>query len=436
MSEVSYKERLKENVLNSSWKEELKVSHEIRECIIRFIDGLSEEDAALLLSQDEKREVITRETKNIPLIVNPEEKDPEKLIRSSEDLGVIEYDRPLPRIADMLFLYAASPETRRKSAEEQADLYWEKLSDVYKLKYSALRVNESLVLATKLAQKIPEATSRKKTFAIREDWKQKSGHQKGKISKTLKTEVAIIMPSLNEENIVIEEEAGITEYDLALHDAYVSCREAGNVAITCAMIFRAANGISDGRSITPDQESDTKESIEKCRKTLATINATEEYNEYAERNNLPRLDKYVISGNLISCERVTVELNGKIVEAYVAPLDKSKDPLLKRYAEISKRIERVPQDVLRIPTISNTERNIVLRRHLILQVRRIKSGNSKNSISYDTLYEISGATTKTEKTRVRSDTHKILEHWRKIHHIKGYTEKKKGKAFSEIVLLY
>ena len=241
MSKVSYKEKLKENVLNSSWKEELKVSHEIRECIIRFIDGLSEEDAALLLSQDEKREVITIETKNVPLIVNPEEKNPEKLIRSSEDLGVIKYDRPLPRIADMLFLYAASPETRRKSAEEQADLYWEKLADAYNFveKYSARRVETSLILATKLTQEMQEATSRNKAFSVKETWKNKKN---GKANKTPKLQAAFIMPSLNEDGVIIPKEAGVTNYDLAMQDAYISCRVAGNVAITYAMICNARSG--------------------------------------------------------------------------------------------------------------------------------------------------------------------------------------------------
>ena len=107
-----------------------------------------------------------------------------------------------------------------------------------------------------------------------------------------------------------------------------------------------------------------------------------------------------------------------------------------RHAKISNHFERVPQDVLRIPTISNTERNIVLRRHLILQVRRIKGGNSINSISYDTLFKISGATTRTEKARVRSDARKILDHWKSIQYIKGYTEKKKGNAISGISLIY
>ncbi len=438
MSEVSYKERLKENVLSSSWKEELKASHEIRECIIRFIDGLSEEDAALLLSQDEKREVITRETKNIPLIVNPEEKDPEKLIRSSEDLGVIEYDRPLPRIADMLFLFAASPETRRESAEEQADLYWEKLADVYNFaaKYSAYRVEESVILATKLVQKLPEATSRQTKFAIREDWKQRSGHQKGKITKTMKTEVAVIMPSLDDETIMIPAEAGITDIDLVIYGGYVSSREAGNIAITDAMIFKAANGIDDGRSISPDQEASTRASMDKFRKTLAKIDATEEFNVFAEKNNLPHVDKYILDGNLISCERVIVELNGRVVEAYVSPLGKSHDPLLKKHADISDRIQRVSPDVLRIPTISNTERNMVLRNYLIIQVRRIKGGNSKNLISYNTLFKIAEADTRTEKARVRDNVRKILNHWKKIEHIKGYTEKKKGNAISGISIIY
>lgn len=434
MSEVSYKERLKENVLSSSWEEELKASPELRTAILDYIDQLSEDQASALLALDEFRPTVTVETKDVPQFVIT--KDPEGVQQvPSEDLGVIAYEQQPIRIADLLVMVTASKNGRdfiRGAASDPADQvssYWKQIAEILPVERATRPENYPLI-TTALAQdfrSLPQKETRRFTFSTPQDI------PRGRGVKHLITPVTAEYTG--------EGKITLQPIDLSIVSAVAGLLEAGNMVITPAMVWRWMAGLPESAKVTRHQEKIVTEAIERMRLTKMTIDATEEAQHYRKDAKLGSLDQNILM--LTGAKMVSV--NGKKAQGWEPVFTKKGIvilPILYVHAQISGQIQSVNSEDLRIEDVSMTEKNIVLRDVILTNLHRITSGKAKgNRISYSQLYKIvkideASKTARVEKKRVRETVGKILQDLKKkgrFYDFKEYGRSKTARDGVEIL---
>lgn len=435
-------EDLKEMIFSSESGKALEKAPDQKAEVIKFVEALSDREAEGLIALSNYREKVTVNPKKVPLAVvstgedgaprgarfaSAEEKK-EIIGENPELFDSFQYERKAPNIADFIVLFASSLDHSDADQEEPQD-YLDEIEKIFGLKkFSAVKTKETLLLTDKLSQVVKNHTK---------DGSFNVNSAKSSSPKKIREKVTLITLSPEDDGIITTGDVRFTDYDCSMHEGYLSSRLAGNEAITGEMIFRAANGMEDGSFVTPEQAAKAIESIEKWRKNSGKVDATEAYNAYCRKNGGEEIESYTIEGAFIECERHTVKLNGQIREAYVAgegtPL-----PLLYRHATLLNHIQRFSPDMLNIPTISNTETNISLRRYLLLQINRVKDGKN-NKIAFQPIYDRFPVTDRSgnkrprnrkEQGRLRDDIKKMLDYWTSKKHIKGWKYYKTGKTIT------
>lgn len=424
MSEVSYKEKLKENVLNSSWKEELKASPEVRTAIFDYIDHLSEDQASALLDLDGFKPIVTIETKDVPQIINA--KDPERIQRApSEDLGTITYEQPPIMIADLLVMIAASRNGRDflqsavTSQEDEVSSYWKQIAEILPVEKTT-RPDSYPLITTALAQKfrsLPREETRRFKFESTQEVKQ------GKGKKTLIT--------LASAEYTGEGKITLQDIDLSIVSAVSGLLEAGNMVITPAMIWRWMAGLPESAKVTKHQEKIVTEAIERMRLTKMTIDATAEAQRYRKDAKSGVLDQNILM--LTGAKMVSV--NGKKAQGWEPVFTKRGNvilPILYVHAQISGQIQSVNSEDLRIEDLSMTEKNIVLRDVILTNLHRLTEKTPYIRITYTQLYkhakiDEASKSARVEKQRVRETVKKILLHLKKTGRIQDFREYGRSK---------
>lgn len=424
MSEVSYKEKLKENVLNSSWKEELKASPEVRTAIFDYIDHLSEDQASALLDLDGFKPIVTIETKDVPQIINA--KDPERIQRApSEDLGTITYEQPPIMIADLLVMIAASRNGRdflQSAVTSQEDPYWKQIAEILPSE-KAFRPKNYPLITTKFSQKyrsLPQKETRGFSFEAPQEV------TKGK-KKFLITTSATARYT-GEGKIVPQ------PIDMSISSAVASLLLAGNTVITPAMIWRWMAEARESAKVTKHQEKLITEEVEKMMQTLMAIDATEEarfYNPNIIKNANIKQNVLMLRGADITT------VNGKKAIGWKPVYDEMGNvilPILYVHAQISGQIQSVDPEDLRIEGISMTEQNIVLRDVILTNIHRLnpKKGVTSIKITYAQLYKYAkidegSKTARVKKQRVRETVKKILQHLKNRGHFSDFKEYGRSK---------
>ena len=249
--------------------------------------------------------------------------------------------------------------------------------------------------------------------------------------------------SFEDNNVSLTGETNITEYDKSIFNGVISQLEAGNRALTPAMIYRAVAGLDDAQYVSPQQKAAVTKSIEKMRRTWINIDATAEYRAYLGHNKNMKVQKANFDTHLIVADRATAIINGARHSAYIFANTSDgaiKMPALYDYAKISGQILNVPVEAMRLP-INNTEKNIILRDYLLREIWAIRNPKSprRPEISYQGIYKHldikqNGSTAKTEMKRTRDATEKILEYWVNTDFIKSFSTYKNGRTIAGVTV--
>lgn len=223
----------------------------------------------------------------------------------------------------------------------------------------------------------------------------------------------------------------ITKYDQAVYDTVASFivnneaayKEDRYIDLTDGQIYSALSG---GR--TWKNASDLEGISASMYKGLYTRTVID-FSEQVRSDQLRLFDEELASGQLdsplINGEVITLTtVNGKKVSGYrIYSL-----PALYKYGSAMKQIASYPQELLNVPDLSNTRKNVVLKTYILQRIAEMKH-NAKltNKIKYSTIHkeinehEEKGFTRK-DRYNLRRDVEKCLRFWESEGHIEGYRE--------------
>ena len=233
-------------------------------------------------------------------------------------------------------------------------------------------------------------------------------------------------------------------FDYAIYNGILSLVDAGNAVFTDAMAYRAMAGMDDTQDISPTQEQQARESIARLMNTRARIDASEEIRAYRKS-----AEEWIVSDYLLSAREHEVKINGVKAHAYEMAYNKDgsiRPPILLEYAQLSGQVLRKPASVARLP-INTTKRAVILRDYLFREIGWMKKGNegkaSKRSdtISYSTIYQkvgidLSKTTAKIETSRIRTAAKAILTQWQAQNEIASFNEVKEGRQITGIKITF
>ena len=220
-----------------------------------------------------------------------------------------------------------------------------------------------------------------------------------------------------------------TPYDRAVYSGIISLYDADNTIFTPAMVYRAMNGLSESEYVNPGTLEKVTKSIEKSRKSILTIDYTEEARPYMTEPSHDFSTTY--EGNLLTADKITVRNNGVEQTAYKI----LRKPILYEYAQTVNQVISVPIKLLQTKgSIRSTEDVIVLREYLLRRIenykRRHKAGSF--SIAYADIYELFGISEDAYKNvkdkckKIRSHTETILGEWVKQAYIASFESRREG----------
>lgn len=195
-------------------------------------------------------------------------------------------------------------------------------------------------------------------------------------------------------------------FDKRVYIAIGALWAAGQQIITIGQIYDAMGyagepGSADYQRITT--------SVMKMMGARIYINNAEEAKAY-------KYDKFVYHASLLPMERIDAIVNGKTVNSAIHLF---REPPLISFARGRKQITTVKRQLLTTP-LSKTNANIMLEDYLIERIAHAKSGKLSPKIKYSTIFEEAHITEKKQRQRAPAKVQKILTHYQKCGHIKGF----------------
>lgn len=230
-----------------------------------------------------------------------------------------------------------------------------------------------------------------------------------------------------------------TPYDRAVYSGIISLYEADNTLFTPAMVYRAMNGLSESEYVNPGTLEKVAKSIEKSRKSMLTIDYTDEASQYISNLEERGEDfKTTYEGNLLAADKITVKNNGVEQTAYRI----LRKPILYEYAQTVNQVISVPIRLLQTKGgVRSTEEVIVLREYLLRKIENYKRRRHSGSfsISYFDIYDLFGVSPETHKNikdkckKIRSHTEAILGEWVRQEYILRFESRRDGsRAISTV----
>jgi len=217
----------------------------------------------------------------------------------------------------------------------------------------------------------------------------------------------------------------------------ITLYEAGNVAVTPAMVYRAMNGMTENEKVSQHSLEEVKKSLDKSCLIRTTIDYTDEANMYNQK-----IEKSTYEGYLLPAEKISIKVNGEEgVEAYLL----LRKPILYEYAQLSKQVISVPMEVLQTKNaVRSTDDVIVIRGYLIRQIEWLKSTKAMRSdnITYQGIYDeigisrviLSEKAYERKIAKVRNHVKAILDEWKGIGYIVDYVEYKERNAIKGVTI--
>lgn len=212
----------------------------------------------------------------------------------------------------------------------------------------------------------------------------------------------------------------LTLYEKAVLNGLCTLWEAGRqgpneLYFTPDMLYKAMTGNKKAK-IREEREKELDKTIWKLASYKVTINAESEQKMY--KDPIP----YRVKGHLIDIRQAEtdVTINGQKVPTLYRM---STEPILYTYAKRKKQINQVPIKIINVP-VNQTDSVIALKNYLLWRISWNTAGNSV-TVRYDAIFKALGIdpenrANRKKKSKLYSDTKKILDYWQDLETIKSY----------------
>lgn len=245
------------------------------------------------------------------------------------------------------------------------------------------------------------------------------------------------------DRVKLQGQRPFTEFKRTLYNGIVSLFVDGDEShiMTPAMIYRAANGITDGTDPSAGMKAAITRAVNEMRFITAEIDFTDEARMYRAD-----VENCHVKDTILDVRELSVTISGKPYTAFYI----KQTPLLYEYAQVSKQIASLQPhllDVRQVPKnkagkiemskkpggrISNNDRRMAVKSYLL---RRIYDMQHKDTLSRNIIFnemydEIATENEKTftakEQRNIREYVPQVLDYWTHQKFINGYEPVKGG----------
>lgn len=233
---------------------------------------------------------------------------------------------------------------------------------------------------------------------------------------------AVIVASLTCNDNSIHLPASFTPYDRAVLNAVCSEVEQGNSFIWPVRLYRTMTGKTGSEYVDPATAQKVVDSLDKMMYSKVCIDYTEQ-----ARLHGSNFQDAKVEGNLLYAEKISATVHGALIAGYRI----IRKPLLLDYSKRLKQIVSIPIKLLDTgKTVRNSPENIAIKQYLIQRIETAKSPKNHmgNRILYSTIFKECQLVinTRQQRSRYKSTVIKLLEHWRSVNYISGYTSNNGG----------
>lgn len=255
----------------------------------------------------------------------------------------------------------------------------------------------------------------------------------------------------------------VSLHDKSVMNAVINIFEAGNEIFSARQVCSGMKGAKNDKSgIDESTLAKVERSIEKQRRIMARINATETFTKRGIMDYDAEIETY-----LLPVEKIKVQGKGKRSNERITAYRFIKEPPVLTHAKAIDQIYTVPITALQTGKISATDSVVILRDFLLSRIEAARGGKLNRKILYSSVYdkmellepsrysyedktdEKTGITVTAEEA-YKKDLHKyqkqtatirknmkaLLDNWQQQGHIDGYTESKKGKTMEGVTLFF
>lgn len=374
-----------------------------------FIDTLSEEAAGGLLSLDEKTFTERVKTKNVRVV--KDYKDIEKMRKAPlsppEDYGEIEVQKAFPRIGELLFLivsYGLDPETLEQEESTQS----KEVHDFYNLFGELIKATKPTKQPKQHSLIVTQAARdmKKKLGTVVNNPKGKTRAERGRViidSERQDKKSHTIISTKISAVYTAEGKAEFQPIDFSIAGGIVDLINEGNLEFTPAAIWRATAQLKESQKVTPKQEEEVREAVERARATMLEFDITEEVHNYGLEDKLKeyyneKTGRYTLPVNMLALEPKPINQNGKVKYGWKVLIDpetqKPALPGLYRHALLTARKEDKPQiasykeeEISMNGKVSMTKAAVVIRDALLDNIHRINNGVG-DSITFSQIFDL------------------------------------------------
>lgn len=245
------------------------------------------------------------------------------------------------------------------------------------------------------------------------------------------------------DKVKLQGQRPFTEFKRTLYNGIVSLFVDGDEShiMTPAMIYRAANGITDGTDPSAGMKAAITRAVNEMRYITAEIDFTDEAKMYRSD-----VDNCYVRDTILDVRELSVSISGKPYTAFYV----KQPPLLYEYAQVSKQIASLPPhllDIRQVPKnkagkietgkapggrISNNDRRMAVKSYLLRRIYDMQHDPTlSRNIIFDTMNdEIATESDKTftakEQRNIREYIPQVLDYWTHQNFIKGYEPVKGG----------
>lgn len=240
-----------------------------------------------------------------------------------------------------------------------------------------------------------------------------------------------------------------TEFDRQVQDAVSSLWEHGHEShiITPDMVARAMNHKTQTEKISPQFKGAVTKSLEKLRRIYITLDASEEIRKRKITLNGERVDSFKVDDYLLALKGIEIGAGGKTVKGYLI----QSEPLLLTYAKITKQLATVDARLLDIKevdkkgnattvSIKSNEARVTVKGYLLRRItvmkndRTNKKPKQSNIILFNSLFDETGIPQDSNARRIKDYAFQVLDYFKAMNYIKGYTARKNRKSFDAVII--
>nr|CRY93950.1 hypothetical protein [uncultured prokaryote] len=240
-----------------------------------------------------------------------------------------------------------------------------------------------------------------------------------------------------------------TEFDRQVQDAVSSLWEYGHKShiITPDMVARAMNHKTQTEKISPQFKGAVTKSLEKMRRIHITLDASEEIRKRKITLDGERVDSFKVDDYLLALKGIEIGAGGKTVKGYLI----QSEPLLLTYAKRTKQLATVDSRLLDIKevdkkgnattvSIKSNEARVAVKGYLLRRIavmkndRTNKKPKQSNIILFNSLFDETGIPQDSNARRIKDYAFQVLDYFKAMNYIKGYTARKNRKSFDAVII--